>query len=116
MISTQKKQVLGVFLDAMEVSEAVESSFAGGLILAPSGPGLCDLGTDPDYRDALLAADVNLPDSGLAIGLMRLLGLGKLPRTSGLGFLDALLNVSELKKEGATFWVMPSHTAMTHNL
>jgi UDP-N-acetyl-D-mannosaminuronic acid transferase (WecB/TagA/CpsF family) len=116
VISTQKKQVLGVFLDAMEVGEAVESSLAGGLILAPSGPGLCDLESDPDYRDALLGADVNLPDSGLAIGLMRLLGLGKLPRTSGLGFLDALLDVSELKKEGASFWVMPSHAAMARNL
>ena len=41
---------------------------------------------------------MNLPDSGLAILLVRVLGLGKLHRTSGLGFLEALLDRPEAKK------------------
>jgi len=77
---------------------------------------LCDLERDREYRDALLAADVNLADSGLAILLARVLGLGKLPRTSGLGFLEALLDRQELKVAGATFWVMPSPESMERNL
>jgi UDP-N-acetyl-D-mannosaminuronic acid transferase (WecB/TagA/CpsF family) len=86
------------------------------LVLAPSGPGLCDLEADPDYRRALERADINLADSGLAILLARVLGLGKLPRTSGLGFLEELLRRPEVMMPGATFWVMPSRESMQRNL
>ena len=61
-------------------------------------------------------ADINLADSGLAILLMRFLGLGGLPRTSGLGFLEALLNKKDLRASGATLWVMPNSKAMERNL
>ena len=108
--------LLGIDLASLTIPEAVEAAHAGGLILAPSGPGLCDLATDPDYRDALRGADLNLPDSGLAILMMRLLGMGSLPRTSGLGFLEALLEDQELKVPSATFWVMPSRESMERNL
>ncbi|MBU6181594.1 MAG: WecB/TagA/CpsF family glycosyltransferase [Verrucomicrobia bacterium] len=107
---------LGVNLAAIEVSEAVHLACRGGLFLAPSGPGLCDLEFDKEYRNALLGADVNLPDSGLAILLARFLRMGRLPRTSGLGFLEALLERPELQKAGATFWVMPSRESMERNL
>ena len=55
----------------------------GGLVLAPSGPGLCDLERDPDYRDALLGSDVNLTDSGLVILVEVLSSRRRLPRASG---------------------------------
>jgi UDP-N-acetyl-D-mannosaminuronic acid transferase (WecB/TagA/CpsF family) len=67
------------------------------------------------YRQALENADLNLPDSGLAILLARILELGKLPRTSGLGFLEALLQKPNLHEPVATFWVMPSEEAQTRN-
>jgi UDP-N-acetyl-D-mannosaminuronic acid transferase (WecB/TagA/CpsF family) len=111
-----KTPLLGVRVARVSIAEAVEFARNGGLVLAPSGPGLCDLETDTNYRDALLAADLNLPDSGLAILLMRLLGLGRLPRTSGLGFLEAVLELPELKKKHASFWVMPSQAALHLNL
>jgi len=111
-----KCRFLGIDLAAVPVDEAVNRACHGGLFLAPSGPGLCDLECDPHYRDALLQADVNLADSGLAILLARILGLGKLPRTSGLGFLEALLERPEVKAAGATFWVMPSWESMERNL
>jgi len=85
-------------------------------VLAPSGPGLCDLASDSEYRSALLAADVNLPDSGLAILLARVLGMGRLPRTSGLGFLKEFLARPSVREKGATFWVMPSEQALRLNL
>jgi UDP-N-acetyl-D-mannosaminuronic acid transferase (WecB/TagA/CpsF family) len=107
---------LGIELAALEIPQAVDRACAGGLVLAPSGPGLCDLETDPDYRRALERADVNLADSGLAILLVRVLGLGKLPRTSGLGFLEELLRRPEVMAPGATFWVMPSQESMRRNL
>jgi len=116
MVDFPKVRFLGIDLVAVGIDDAARGACSGGLFLAPSGPGLCDLEFDADYRAALLAADVNLADSGLAILLARVLGLGKLPRTSGLGFLEALLGRPEVKGEGATFWVMPSRESMERNL
>lgn len=107
---------LGVPIARLTAEKAADRALLGGLILAPSAPGLCGLASDPEYRKALLAADINLPDSGLAILLARLLGLGSLPRTSGLGFLIELLGRPTLREPGSTFWVMPSEGAMRRNL
>ncbi len=108
-------RLLGISISSLSISDAVEFAISGGLILAPSGPGLCDLETEQNYREALENADLNLPDSGLAILLTRILGLGKLPRTSGLGFLEALLQKPILQEPDATFWVMPSEEAQKRN-
>ena len=109
-------RILGIDIANLSISQAVEAASLGGLVLAPSGPGLCDLAEDFDYSKALYKSDMNLPDSGLAILLARVLGLGKLQRTSGLGFLEALLDRPEAKKNQATFWVMPSRESMECNL
>ena len=111
-----KFRFLGIELGAVSSAEAVEFALGGGLVLAPSGPGLCNLDWDSYYREALENADLNLPDSGLAIFLMKWLGLGKLPRTSGLGFLQTLLERPETQVPGATLWVMPSRDSMARNL
>ena len=116
MTDIPKRRFLGIEIAEVSIAQAVEAATSGGLVLAPSGPGLCDLAWDLDYRRALQKSDMNLADSGLAILLSRFLGLGKLPRTSGLGFLEALLNRMELKKTGATFWVMPSPASLQKNL
>lgn len=109
-------RVLGIDIANLSISQAVETASLGGLVLAPSAPGLCDLAEDEDYCQSLYKSDMNLPDSGLAILLVRVLGLGKLHRTSGLGFLEALLDRPEAKKTQATFWVMPSWESMECNL
>jgi UDP-N-acetyl-D-mannosaminuronic acid transferase (WecB/TagA/CpsF family) len=111
-----KRRFLGVEIAKLSIAESVEVAILGGLVLAPSGPGLCDLESDALYRRALEDADVNLADSGLAILLMKFLGLGWLPRTSGLGFLEALLKKPEVKSTGSTFWVMPDRAATERNL
>jgi UDP-N-acetyl-D-mannosaminuronic acid transferase (WecB/TagA/CpsF family) len=113
----RKIKLLGVDLAAVTVTEAVDYSVKGGLILAPSGPGLCDLASDSHYREALLGSDLNLPDSGLAILLMKFLGMGTLPRTSGLGFLDHLLHSNRFTVTSPrTFWIMPNQQSMERNL
>ncbi len=108
-------RLLGISISSLSISDAVAQALSSGLILAPSGPGLCDLETDPYYREALENADINLPDSGLAILLAHILGLGKLPRTSGLGFLEALLQNPALREPNATSWVMPTNEAQKRN-
>jgi UDP-N-acetyl-D-mannosaminuronic acid transferase (WecB/TagA/CpsF family) len=108
--------LLGISITSLSISDIVARSLSGGLILAPSGPGLCDLQIDLHYREALENADINLPDSGLAILMARILGLGKLPRTSGLGFLEALLENPALREPNTTFWVMPTEEAQKCNI
>ena len=109
-------QILGVPIACLTIDEAVEHALEGGLVLAPSGPGLCDLERDPDYRDALLGSDVNLTDSGLVVLVEALRSRRKLPRASGLGYFEALLARPELRPARTTFWVMPSEAAMERNL
>jgi UDP-N-acetyl-D-mannosaminuronic acid transferase (WecB/TagA/CpsF family) len=113
----RKFKLLGVDIASVTAMAAADYSQQCGLILAPSAPGLCDLASDSHYRDALLGSDLNLADSGLAILLMRWLALGKLRRTSGLGFLDHLLHSdSFINTSPRTFWIMPNQQSMKRNL
>lgn len=107
--------LLGIRIADVTADEALEVASRGGLILAPSAPGLCDLERDPEYREALRRSDLNLADSGLAILLMALRGLGCPRRLSGLGFLTELIH-SERFKDQSSFWVMPSPQSTRTNL
>lgn len=109
-------QVLGVPIARLTIDEAVAQALRGGLVLAPSGPGLCDLERDADYRDALLGSDLNLTDSGLVILAEAVRTRRVLPRASGLGYLESLLAREELQGPGTTFWVMPSRQSLRRNL
>jgi N-acetylglucosaminyldiphosphoundecaprenol N-acetyl-beta-D-mannosaminyltransferase len=113
---TERIVVLGVPLAPLGVREAVERGLRGGLILAPSGPGLCDLARDPHYRDALLGSDVNLTDSGFVLLVRVLRGHGFASRTSGLRYLRELLHHPIMQATGATYWVMPTRDSMLRNL
>ena len=114
-IKVQDVRLLGIRIDAVQIAEAVAQAERGGLILAPSGPGLCDLTWDTVYREALRHSTLNLPDSGLAILLARVFGLGPLPRTSGLGFLEELLKQLSSHSGQRSLWVMPSAEAAERN-
>lgn len=93
----------------------------GGLVLAPSGPGLGeDLVEREPYRQAGLHGDLILPDSGLMVGLWNLLHAGdpskKLERFSGLRLLRLILGDPEVQAPGASLWAMPSPSESAHNL
>jgi UDP-N-acetyl-D-mannosaminuronic acid transferase (WecB/TagA/CpsF family) len=89
---------------------------ARGLVVAPSAPGLAiDLVRSPSYREALMTADLVLTDSGFMVLLWFLYTGEWLPRHSGLKFLRAVLDRSELKRPHAVFWVMPSTQEDEHN-
>jgi N-acetylglucosaminyldiphosphoundecaprenol N-acetyl-beta-D-mannosaminyltransferase len=107
--------VLGIPLSTVSAEEAVARGLAGGLVLAPSGPGLCDVGQDPDYRDALLESDLNLTDSSFVLLARLLRGHRLVARTSGFRYLDRLLRESSVQSAGSSFWVMPSATASERN-
>ena len=109
--------ILGIQFHTGDTTEAVEAALMGSLVLAPSGPGLAgDLVTCAAYREALRGADINLTDSGFMLLLWRAKTGRNLPRLSGLGFLQALLERPEIKVAQSTFWVMPNAAEKETNL
>ena len=110
--------LLGVPFFRGSLESALERARAGGLVVAPSGPGLAwDLMTNLAYREAVTTAEVALADSGYMVLLSRLLpGCPTPPRLSGLRFLEALLEDPAVRTPGATFWLMPSAAEQTLNM
>jgi UDP-N-acetyl-D-mannosaminuronic acid transferase (WecB/TagA/CpsF family) len=116
-MSTATETILGVEFHIGTTEEAIEAALTGGLVLAPSGPGLAgDFIASAAYREALLAAEVNLTDSGFMLLLWRWRTGRRLPRLSGLGYLQALLARPEARAARGTFWVMPSAAEQAVNL
>lgn len=111
------RRVLGVDFFVGTIEAATERALAGGLVVAPSGPGLAvDLVKSPAYREALTTAELAITDSGWMVLLWRVLTGEKLPRHSGLKLLRAVLARDALKAPGAIFWVMPSQEESVRNL
>lgn len=101
-------RILGLNFFQGSVAESVKTASLGGLVVAPSGPGLATLQDDTVYRKALVAADIRLLDSGLLALLYEFRHRQKLSRISGYYFLDEFLKLPELANPGACLWVAPS--------
>ena len=98
--------ILGIDFFTESFTESVSIAQKGGLVVAPSGPGLAsDLTSCEFYREALIKADLILPDSGLMCLWQNLFTKNKVSRISGLRFLETFLN--EFKAFESSFWVMP---------
>lgn len=111
------RRILGVDFFVGSIEAATERCLAGGLVVAPSGPGLAvDLCRSPAYRDALTTADLAITDSGYMVLLWRWITGERLPRHSGLKLIRALLARDDLKQPGAIFWVMPSAEERDRNV
>lgn len=111
------RRILGVDFFVGTIEQATDLATAGGLVVAPSGPGLAvDLVKSPAYREALTTADLAITDSGYMILLWRAITGEKLPRHSGLKLIRAVLAREDLKAPGCIFWVMPSPEESARNL
>jgi N-acetylglucosaminyldiphosphoundecaprenol N-acetyl-beta-D-mannosaminyltransferase len=106
-------RILGLDFFQGTVAEAVQAARAGGLVVAPSGPGLATLPHDAAYRAALGAADVRLLDSGLLAWLDEWRRHRKLSRISGYYFLDQFLKLPEVAQPDTGLWVAPSPASAT---
>lgn len=108
-ITFQKTRILGIDFFNDELELALKIAHAdGGLFLAPSGPGLSELGRNPHYDAALQNADVNLIDSGYLALLWQKRTGQLLQRHSGLKFIKALIESEEFIKNQKQLWVMPN--------
>lgn len=106
--SVQTARILGIDFYNGSVEQALETARnEGGLILAPSGPGLAELGVNPYYDTALQQADINLVDSAYLALLWRKRTGESIQRHSGLKFLKALIDSKAFKQNNRQLWVMP---------
>ena len=106
------RQILGLRFFNGDVDEAVAFMHRqGGYLVAPSGTCFTRLREDEIYRGTMLSADLAIADSGLMVGLWRLLRRQNVHRISGLKYLKHLLG--KLKGEGnrEVFWILPTEGA-----
>ena len=100
-------RILGVDFFKGTVEEAVQMSRDGGLVVAPSGPGLAnDLTNSEAYRLSLSESKIVLPDSGLLCLWLKFFGCKSIVRISGLEYLSVFLDSTDL--QGSSFCVMPN--------
>ena len=100
-----------------DASTAVDRMLDGGLLVVPAAPALKDLQIHPAYREALLAADMVIPDSAYMVLIWSLIGTGRrIRRLSGLAYLRELLRRDQVRRIGSTFWIMAGAQSAALNL
>jgi exopolysaccharide biosynthesis WecB/TagA/CpsF family protein len=103
-----KRRIIGIDFHAGSIEDAVDQALKGGLTVVPAGPGLAkDFMKSPEYRQALLSADLAITDSGFMVLLWWLRTGERLNKNSGLAFLRELQKRG-IFRNGGIFWIMPS--------
>ena len=111
------EQILGVRFFNGSSADAVEYiSRNRGYTVVPAAPALANIHRDQDYRRALVESDLAIADSGFMVFLWRILRRRKVVRTSGLRYLQILLERRELREFGHLFLVLPNEMARTKAL
>lgn len=109
MKTDNRHPILGLPFFVGPLEEAIDASRRGALIVAPSGPNLSgELHSVPAYRDAVRSADIILTDSAVMVSVYNRASGSRIPRHSGLKFLEALLDEPSLRRASGVFWVMPT--------
>ena len=108
--------ILGIDFFHGTAQEAVEKMSAGGLLVIPAAPALKDMETNASYREALLSADMALPDSAFMVMLWNRLEHDHVTRLSGLAYLRELLLHPDVRRPGNTFWIMAGPSSAECNL
>ena len=89
----------------------------GGLLVVPAAPALKDLQTQPAYREAMLAADMVIPDSAYMVLIWNALRPARrIRRLSGLEYLRELLLHDAVRAPGSTVWIMAGQKSAKLNL
>ncbi len=110
----QTTRILGIdfYDDSLDLALDIARN-QGGLFLAPSGPGLAELGQNPHYDSAVQNADINLIDSGYLALLWKQRTGKALQRHSGLKFIKALIDMPAFKQNSRQLWVVPNQEHQT---
>jgi len=115
-ITARYQTILGIRFFIGTAQDAInEISRQGGLVVVPAAPALKNLAHDQRYRDALLGADFAVADSALMVLLWNLIERNRISKLSGLKYLRVLIEQTEFRQSGNSFWVMPSPAAAECN-
>jgi UDP-N-acetyl-D-mannosaminuronic acid transferase (WecB/TagA/CpsF family) len=114
--SDEGRRILGIDFYAGDVHGAIEQLSNGGLLVVPSAPSLKDMVCSASYRQALVDADLAIPDSAFMVLLWNWLQRDSLIRLSGLKYLRQLLLQADVRTPGNTFWVMAGPDSARKNL
>ncbi|MGH9596187.1 MAG: WecB/TagA/CpsF family glycosyltransferase [Edaphobacter sp.] len=109
-------RILGIDFFDGSPKAAIDLLQNGGLLVVPAAPALKDLDRNPDYREALLNADLVLSDSAFMVLLWNRMQSIPIKRLSGLEYLRTLLLEPGVRKPGNTLWVMASPLSAQRNL
>jgi len=110
------RTILGIQFFLGSVGDAVERMQSGGLLAVPAAPALVELASNPSYHDALLHADLVMPDSAFMVLVWNLLQRDHIKRLSGLTYLRRLLLHPNVRRAGNCLWVMASAESSRRNL
>ena len=108
--------ILGVRFFAGTVEEAVERMERGGLLVVPAAPALKDIDSNAAYREALLNADLCIPDSAFMVMIWNRISKQKIQRLSGLKYLRELLLREDAHAAGNGVWILASTATVQRNL
>lgn len=110
-------RILGIDFFDGSAKEAIDIMRAkGGLLVVPAAPALKDLDRSPDYRAALLNADLAITDSAFMVLIWNRLQPIPIKRLSGLEYLRDLLLEPDVRQPGNTLWIMASPVSARRNL
>jgi UDP-N-acetyl-D-mannosaminuronic acid transferase (WecB/TagA/CpsF family) len=115
-VDRRYRRILGIEFFGGTASEAIAKMRSGGLLVVPAAPALKDLGTDRDYREALLNADLAITDSAYMVVIWNQIQRDNLRRLSGLEYLRELLLEPEVRQPGNTLWIMAGPQSAQLNL
>ncbi len=110
------ERILGLDFAAISCTEITTEAMKGRLVVAPSAPVLVGMARDRLLREALLKADIVLPDSGLMVLLWRGVARSRLRRVSGLAFIRELIRRLSICEANRVLWVLPDQKAQDHAL
>jgi N-acetylglucosaminyldiphosphoundecaprenol N-acetyl-beta-D-mannosaminyltransferase len=107
------QQILGIRFFDGNVDEAVKAiTEQGGYLIVPAAPALVKLRSEDEmYRQALIKADMAIPDSGLMVLLWKIIRRESLTRISGLGYLKRLVREPTFRESGRSFFILPTDDA-----
>jgi UDP-N-acetyl-D-mannosaminuronic acid transferase (WecB/TagA/CpsF family) len=114
--ATNFRRILGIDFFDGSADAAIALMRNGGLLVIPAAPALKDLDRNPDYRDALLNADLAITDSAFMVLIWNGLQSESIKRLSGLEYLRALLLDPDVRRPGNTLWIMASPISAKRNL
>jgi len=107
--------ILGIPFFRGTAQEAVGRMMRGGLLVVPAAPALREMERDANYREALVEADLAIPDSAFMVAVWNILDHDLLKRVSGLEYLRCLLRTQAVRQTGSCVWVMASADSAERN-